>query len=403
MAAPVLRVLDASKKHSHQLRRSLAYAVRDVGRELLPPGPARLRPGEFWAVDDVSFDLEAGEAIAVIGRNGAGKSTLLKLLAGLLKPDRGEILIEGTSEAILALGGGLQPTLSGRENIELGAAIHGLFSRDRQRLVDDTVDFAELREFIDDPVQSYSAGMKARLAYAISANLRPGLLLVDEALAVGDLNFQRKCIKHMQTYVREGGALVLVSHSAYHIQPVCGRGILLEKGRAVFAGSAADALAEMHASRSDGDDSGNAAGDAAGPAAIESVQVDAVGGDGIVRTGEPVRLTVQYRLDRPLDALWSISIWTGDGMVCVTAVLNETPRRLPAGRGELSCLIRDLPLVAGQYRIRSAILDAADVMEVAQFGVEGRGLLLDVQGAPGRFANLQAQVGQLVKVDGEWE
>jgi ABC-type polysaccharide/polyol phosphate transport system ATPase subunit len=402
MAAPVLRVVDASKKHSHQLRRSLGYAVRDVGRELLPFRPARLRPSEFWAVDDVSFTLEAGEALAVIGRNGAGKSTLLKLLAGLLKPDRGEILIGGTSEAILALGGGLQPTLSGRENIELGAALHGLSARDRRRLVDEAVDFSELREFIDDPVQSYSAGMKARLAYAISANLRPDLLLVDEALAVGDLTFQRKCINHMQQYVKDGGALVLVSHSAYHIQPVCGRGILLEKGQAVFSGSAADALAEMHVRRFGDDGGGNERQDT-GPAAIEGVRIDAGGGDGIARTGAPLRLIVQYRLDQPLDALWSISIWTGDGMICVTAVLNETPRRLAAGRGELACTIRGLPLVAGQYRIRSAILDAANVIEVARFGVEGQGLLLNVQGTPGRFANLQAQVGQLVKIDAEWD
>ena len=401
MAAPVLSVLNASKKHAHQLRRSLGYAVRDIGRELLPAGPARLRPGEFWAVDDVSFTLEAGEAMAVIGRNGAGKSTLLRLLAGLLKPDRGEILIRGTSEAILALGGGLQPALSGRENIVLGAALHGLPARDRRRLLDDAVDFAELHEFIDDPVQSYSSGMKARLAYAISANLRPDLLLVDEALAVGDLTFQRKCINHMQNFVREGGALLLVSHSAYHIQPVCSRGMLLEKGRAVFAGSASDALAEMHVRRFGDDDSGTVQQDGA-PAAIEAVRIEAPGDDGTVRTGAPLRLIVRYRLDAPLDALWSVSIWTGDGMVCVTAILNETPRRLEAGRGELTCTISDLPLLAGQYRIRSAILDAADVMEVARFGVEGPGLLLDVRGTPGRFANLQAQVGQLVKVDAEW-
>lgn len=401
MAVPVLRVMNASKKHSHQLRRSLGYAVRDIGRELLPPRPARLRPGEFWAVDDVSFDLEAGEALAIVGRNGAGKSTLLKLLAGLLKPDRGEIRVRGTSEAILALGGGLQPALSGRENIELGAAIHGLSARDRRRLIDDAVAFAELREFIDDPVQSYSSGMKARLAYAISAHLRPGLLLVDEALAVGDLDFQRKCINHMQHYVREGGALVLVSHSAYHIQPVCSRGILLEKGQAVFAGSAADALAEMHVRRFGTDNGGEGQQDDR-PTSIESIRIETDADDGIVRPGDSVRFIVSYRVEQPLEALWSISIWTGDQLVCVTAALNETPRRLPAGRGQLSCVIRDLPLAPGRYRVWSSIFDAANVMAVARFGFEGEGLLLDVRGTPGGFANLGAQIGQLVQVDVEW-
>lgn len=400
MAAPILTVSGVSKKHSHQLRRSLGYAVRDIGRELLPSRSTAMRPGEFWAVDDVSFNLEAGEALAVIGRNGAGKSTLLKLLAGLLKPDRGEIRIRGSSEAILELGGGLQPSLSGRENIELGAALHGLSPRDRRRLMDEAVAFAELQEFIEDPVQSYSSGMKARLAYAISAHLRADLLLVDEALAVGDLAFQRKCINHMQRYVSEGGALILVSHSAYHIQPVCSRGILLERGQIAFAGTAPDSLAEMNARRFGPQNGGDVPDD--GSPAIESVAIETPGGDDAVHTGEDVRFVMRYRVDEAIEALWSISIWTGDQLVCVTAVLSETPRLLAAGRGELSCTIRDLPLIAGHYRVRSALLDAASGFEVARFGFDGEGLLLHVRGPGGPLANLQAQVGQLVQVEAEW-
>jgi ABC-type polysaccharide/polyol phosphate transport system ATPase subunit len=268
-----------SKKFAKQLRHSLAYGLRDIAHELVPSRRVgTLRAGEFWAVDDVSFDVRPGESLAIVGNNGAGKSTLLKMLFGLIKPDRGEIRISGRTEAIIELGTGFSGLLSGRENIEAGAALHGLSRRRTQNLIDQVIDFAGIEEFIDAPVQSYSSGMKARLSYALSAQLNPDLLLVDEVLAVGDLAFQRKCVSHMRSYLEQGGALLLVSHNTYQIQAVCRRGMMLDQGRTVFAGSAVDTLDHMFehgAARAplapriaDGDD----------PVVIEAVSAEAPSG-----------------------------------------------------------------------------------------------------------------------------
>src|SRR5688572_9077508 len=212
MTDKVLTVSDLSKRYSQSLRRSLAYAVRDFGRELWPwaSGEPRLRKGEFWALDGISFSLGRGEAMGIVGHNGAGKSTLLKALYGLIKPDRGEIRIRGRTEALIELGTGFNGLLSGRENVMVGAVLHGFDSGRARRLVDQVVDFAELAEFIDAPVQSYSSGMRARLAYALASQLEPDLLLVDEVLAVGDVTFQRKCFNHMRAYLDNGGALLFV-------------------------------------------------------------------------------------------------------------------------------------------------------------------------------------------------
>ena len=188
----ILSVAHVSKKYAQQLRRSLWYGARDIARELVPFGSneSPLRPGEFWALDDVSFELERGSSLAVVGGNGAGKSTLLKILYGLLKPDRGEVRVRGRMEALLELGTGFNPLLSGRENVGVGAALHGFDGRQTSALLERVIDFAELGEFIDAPLQAYSTGMKTRLAYALSANLEPDVLLVDEVLAVGDVAFQ---------------------------------------------------------------------------------------------------------------------------------------------------------------------------------------------------------------------
>lgn len=402
MTAPLLAVTQISKKHCHQLRRSLRYAVNDIARELVASPSRTMRTGEFWAVRDVSFNLDPGEGLAIVGRNGAGKSTLMKLLAGLLKPDTGEIRIRGSSQAVLDLGGGLEPTLSGRENIELASALQGHDGCRRRRFIDEAIAFAELDEFIDDSVQSYSSGMKARLAYAIPANLGTDLLLVDEVLAVGDAAFQRKCIHHMQRYIQEGGSLVLISHSPYFIQPVCSRGLLLESGRPVFAGSAADALAEMRALRPGrhGPEQ-EVRGDT--PVVIEGIRSELDPPGSGFFSGGSIRFVMQYELREPLDARWSFSIWTGDSLVCVTAAMTEQSRRLAAGRGELACVFPDLPLVPGRYYVCCCILDATSAMELARFGFEGEGFPLDVRSVNVPLGNLQAQLGQLVEVDVEWE
>ncbi|MCA1643805.1 MAG: ABC transporter ATP-binding protein, partial [Acidobacteria bacterium] len=323
---PVLSVSHLSKRYCRELRRSLWYGLVDVARELSWRGgrapAAVLRRGEFWALRDVSFELRAGESVAVVGANGAGKSTLLKVLYGLIKPDEGVVRVAGRVGAMIELGTGFNPVLTGRENVYVNAAVLGLTRRQVDLMMDGIADFAGLRELIDTPVQYFSSGMQARLSYAVAAHLNPEVLLVDEVLAVGDLAYQRKCFNHMRRYLDGGGSLVFVSHSPYHVQSICQRGILLEGGRLTFSGTAVECLDRYFENQQR---NGGAAAPGARPlvldedhpVAIEAFTAEAAGG-GVIRTGDELRLTIRYRSLKNAEALWGFSVWTGDQWVCVT-------------------------------------------------------------------------------------
>ena len=401
-APPVLSVSHLSKTYCTDLKRSLRYGLADMLGEVIGThrSGVRLRRGEFLALDDVSFTLEAGEALAVLGHNGAGKSTLLKILNGLLKPSGGEVRIAGAVGALIELGTGLNPLLSGRENILVGAAING-FPRERERaLVDEVVAFSGLDPAIDAPFQTYSSGMKARLAFSMVALMRPDLLLVDEVLAVGDHDFQRKCVGFMLGYLKNGGSLLFVSHNGHQVQAVCERAILLDHGRPVFAGPSVEALHQMY-ERRPALANEPAASAEAGPLAIESLTAVAPS-EGPARTGGPLDLVLGYRAAEPVDAIWAVTIWTADGWTCVTSAIDDRARRLDSGPGTLTCTIPRLPLVAGHYMLTASIVDPVTLHPIARFGQGHERAVLDVTSAPGLIANLQRQRGQLVEMEVEW-
>jgi ABC-type polysaccharide/polyol phosphate transport system ATPase subunit len=403
MSGPILSVSGVSKKFARNLRHSLGYGLRDMARELRPRGQAssELRPSEFWALQDISFRVDPGESLAVIGHNGAGKSTLLKILYGLLKPDTGEVRIRGRAQAIIELGTGFNALLTGRENVEIGAALQGLGGSQARRLLDQVVEFAEMEEFIDSPVQGYSSGMKARLSYALSAHLEPDLLLVDEVLAVGDIAFQRKCVAHMRGYLERGGALLLVSHNTFQIQAVCRTGILLERGCAIFAGTAVDTLNKSFERRAVTAPSVSRQLDADEPLAI--AEVTAEGADrGLLRTGEEARITVHYQCHAPTEAIWSFGLWTADQWICITGGEDERPVLLVPGRGTLSCSIPRLPLLPGRYVIRAALIDPQTRIPHALFGWKDAGLPVEVRGEPSALLNSSRHIDQLVTLDVEW-
>jgi ABC-type polysaccharide/polyol phosphate transport system ATPase subunit len=381
----------------------MAYGIRDMAHELVPSNRAgTLRPGEFWAVDDVSFDVSPGESVAIIGHNGAGKSTLLKMLFGLLKPDRGEIRISGRTEAIIELGTGFSPLLSGRENVETGAALHGFSARQTGDLIERVIDFAELDDFIDAPVQSYSSGMKARLSYALSSQLEPDLLLVDEVLAVGDLAFQRKCVSHMRSYLEGGGALLLVSHNTFQIQAVCRRGLMLDRGRTLFAGSAVDTLNHMFEQRAASTPFPGRAFPAEGPLVIESMTAEAPE-MAPLQTGAPMTLTLHYRCREAIDVAWGFGIWTADQWICITGSYQEGGQRLEPGSGELRCVVPRLPLMPGPYVLRAVMVEPVTRLPHALFGWNNPGLPLDVRGGGASpIGNAQSQLNQLTALDVEW-
>ncbi|MCB1025850.1 MAG: ABC transporter ATP-binding protein, partial [Acidobacteria bacterium] len=226
-----LSVQYVSKKYSQKLRSSLFYGLKDIASELFIRREQRssidLRKDEFWALNNITFDLKRGDSLAIIGDNGSGKSTLLKLIYGLIRPDAGKIFVNGTVGAIIELGSGFNPILTGRENIYIQAALLGISQEESDSFMHEIVEFAGLGEFIDTPVQFYSSGMSARLAFSVMTALKPDILLIDEVLAVGDIHFQRKCVDMMYKYLSSGGTLVFVSHSAYLVQSVCKKAVLI--------------------------------------------------------------------------------------------------------------------------------------------------------------------------------
>lgn len=228
---------NVSKKFCRTLKRSLLYGIQDIAHEIAGNSGRhdRLRKDEFFAVTDTSFELKRGECLGLIGTNGSGKSTLLKMLNGLLKPDRGIIKVRGKVGALIELGAGFNPILTGRENIYINASVLGLAKKEIDNKLDAIIDFAEIEDFIDAPVQNYSSGMKVRLGFAIAAQLQPDILLVDEVLAVGDVGFRSKCFNHIYN-ILDRTAVILVSHSMQQITRICTHALLLDHGEVHYLG-----------------------------------------------------------------------------------------------------------------------------------------------------------------------
>ena len=226
------------KKFCRDLKRSLWYGVKDSAtalfgrRQSIPSrGVDPLREGEFWANFDISFEIKRGDCLGLIGRNGAGKTTLLKMLNGLIKPDHGSIKVRGQVGALIALGAGFNPVLTGRENIAVNGSILGLSKQQISDAIEEIIDFAEIPHAIDSPVRNYSSGMSVRLGFAIATCIRPDVLIVDEVLAVGDAEFRLKCLKRMRNVLKDGCAVLLVSHSMTDIRNMASTTLWLQGGK----------------------------------------------------------------------------------------------------------------------------------------------------------------------------
>jgi lipopolysaccharide transport system ATP-binding protein len=412
---PLIRVEGVSKKYCANLARALRYGAQDILSELTMRREAvagGLRPGEFWALDDVSFELHPGESVGVIGRNGAGKSTLLRLLAGVTKPDRGRITVRGRVGALLSLGAGFDPVLTGRENIAIEGTALGLSRRQLRGMVDEIVDFAELGDFIDAPVHTYSSGMRMRLGFAVATSLQTDVLLLDEVLVVGDINFRRKSVQHIKHFIQEGGAVVFVSHEVWLIQAICTSAIHLTHGalthegdvlatinhyfaelEAAAAGTASDAGTRIvPVDHEDVDEGEGEAGDldeprpggvvpAASPIRFEDVSIRSLDHDEIVM-GDRVEVAVTFESSLAYDAVfWGFLMWTADRMVCITAQGTDFDLpafSIPVGRSEVRGTIDHMPHMRGLFVLGVAIVDDVTRMPVALFGWDDQGLLFTV-------------------------
>jgi lipopolysaccharide transport system ATP-binding protein len=223
------------------LRESLAGAIKAPFRRLSAADSAK-RNEDFWALKNVSFEVQPGEVVGIIGRNGAGKSTLLKILSRITKPSRGHVALHGRVGSLLEVGTGFHPELTGRENVRLNGSILGMSRREIARQFDAIVDFSGVEKFLDTPVKRYSSGMYVRLAFAVAAHLNPEILIVDEVLSVGDAEFQKKCLGKMEEVAHNGRTVIFVSHTMTAIARLCTRAILLAGGQVSFDGPAAQTV-----------------------------------------------------------------------------------------------------------------------------------------------------------------
>jgi lipopolysaccharide transport system ATP-binding protein len=327
--------------------------------------------GSLWALRDVSLEIGSGEAVALIGPNGAGKSTLLKLLSRITLPTEGRITLRGRVATLLEVGTGFHPELTGRENVFVNGVILGMRRREIAAQFDEIVSFAGVEPFIDTPVKRYSSGMLVRLAFAVAAHLQPEILLVDEVLAVGDAEFQRKCLGKMEKVSEAGRTVVFVSHNMAAVQRLCPRAFLIDRGKLIFEGTAPDAVA-AYFDRTDpthqsgvsviGEDVERFEGSGAGR--LRRVVMTDVDGEptSSVRLGQPFRVTLTFEIFDPVpDAVVEIGICTSDGQRFATVQsVDRLGTSLPLHPGTIEIAADlDVTLLPGEY-VLAAALHGAD-------------------------------------------
>lgn len=364
----LVEVEGISKRFCRDLKKSLWYGVQDIACELCAVNrpSSQLRKSEFWALDDVSFSVKPGECVAMIGPNGAGKSTMLKLLNGLMKPDAGRIEISGQVGALIELGAGFNPLLSGRENIYVNASVLGLNKKQVDSRLDEIVEFADIGDFIDSPVRTYSSGMRVRLAFSVAAHLRPDLLIVDEVLAVGDVGFRMKCFKHILNLVDSGTSVIIVSHNLSDLSRVSERAIVFGQGRKIFDGQLGEGVVEYEKllARELRDEE---CASMVKRAQIESVQV--LDNNGIPKerfsTGETIRIRVQLKANSPLRGaqifagLDSVSLGR---LGSISTPLTGFSFDVEPPTTVLDVHLKDIPLLTGRYLL-SLSLCGSDITD----------------------------------------
>ncbi|HUY21252.1 MAG TPA: ABC transporter ATP-binding protein [Acidimicrobiales bacterium] len=330
---------------------------------------------DFWALRDLSFQVAEGETVGVLGRNGSGKSTLLKCVSGILQPTDGKVVVRGSLAALLELGAGFQPELSGRDNIYLNASLLGLSTKEVDKRFEDIVAFAELEQFIDNQVKFYSSGMFVRLGFAVAVNVEPDVLVVDEVLAVGDENFQRKCLARIKQFQDEGRTILFVTHSADLVRVICDRAVVLSSGQMLGMGPSAEAIHLYHdhlLAAGSSVDTG-ALGGATPPEAahrpvlITGVEVEhpGVGSRPYLLPDEPLTVHVAFDASEPVDdVVFSIEIHDKDGQLVFASDTDGIGQHidLPAGGGRADLAFDRVPLLGGAYNVGIAIKSRGGVV-----------------------------------------
>jgi ABC-type polysaccharide/polyol phosphate transport system ATPase subunit len=359
VSADLAAVLDGvSKRYILYRRRAGGLKDRIIGRLA---GRSEGRE-ELWALEGVSLEVARGETLGVIGPNGCGKSTLLQVVAGILEPDRGSVSVRGRVTSLLELGAGFSPDLTGRENIFLNASLHGLSQDQLRPKVDAIVAFAELERFIDTPVRNYSSGMYMRLGMAVAVHLDPEIVLVDEAFAVGDEAFQRKCLRKLKEFQARGITILLVSHDLLLVERLASRAVLLQAGRVHALGTPADAISAYH--RLAAEHGGVAGEHRWGSRQITIARVetrnDAGDATSIFMTGDAMTIVMEYEAAGRVEApVFGLAIYREDGLHLTgpNTRMNGYPIAAVAGRGEVRYRTANLPFLAGRYVLSVSAYD----------------------------------------------
>ncbi len=361
---------------------------------------------EFWALKDVTADIASGQTIGILGRNGSGKSTLLKCLAGILQPTAGDVVVHGQLAAMLELGAGFQPELSGRDNVYLNASLLGFSRREIDRRFDEIVEFAELGQFIDNQVKYYSSGMYVRLGFAVAVSVEPDVLLVDEVLAVGDERFQRKCLDRVQRFQREGRTIIVVSHSPDLMRQICDTIMVLDRGELVTVAKPGEAIRAFRDRLVDSGfeapttavetltDGVSSSVFAQRPRSVRlgEVTLDHPGAEdrNYLVTGEPLEVRVELEVREPVQgASFTISLIseTQEVLFASDAGTSRAGLRLDAGTRGVSFRFAEVPLLDGRFALSLDVRDAGGAVldqqeQVAHFEVMNPGRATGVVALP---------------------
>jgi ABC-type polysaccharide/polyol phosphate transport system ATPase subunit len=309
---------------------------------------SRSRAEDFWALRDITFQVAEGESLGLIGHNGSGKTTLLKVIAGILRPTEGTVRYRGRVAALLELGAGFHPELTGRENVYLNASFLGLSRKDTDRVYDQIVEFAELQDFMDNQVKFYSSGMLVRLGFAVAVHVEPDILLIDEVLAVGDEAFQAKCLGRIRGFQKEGRTIVLVTHALDTVRQVCDRAVMLDHGGLYAKGAPLDVVRELRYVLLRGDP---AFVPEEGSREVELANVELVRDDGTterpVRIGEDLTIQIDAKAnDTVTDLIGSFQLLDSANFPVIE---GREPIGLIEGKKRVRFVLRDVPLVPGRY------------------------------------------------------
>jgi lipopolysaccharide transport system ATP-binding protein len=412
MAPPSVTVENLSKRYRIGGAARTDYGtIRDRIASAFRPRQDGTGSREVWALRDINLVIEEGEAFGVIGHNGAGKSTLLKILSRITEPSEGRAVLNGRVASLLEVGTGFHPELTGRENIFLNGAILGMTRAEIRRDFDAIVAFAEVERFLDTPVKRYSSGMYVRLAFAVAAHLTPEILLVDEVLAVGDIEFQRRCLGRMNEVARSGRTVFFVSHNLASIEALCPRSVLLSSGGVTALGSTPEVIGAYTARRAhsmvdlraltDREGSGRAR-----VTAIEILTADSTDTADAVAFRQPFRVRVHYDASQPL-----AGAAVGFGLLTEKnerVFISESTDRgvsfdLAAGTGTIDCLVQDPNVLPGTYRLEVWLSEVPGVLFADH--VRMIGALEIVPGAPNgpTVSSLTARGRGHVYIDSEWQ